>query len=146
MGNRRKHLNIPVLALIVLALLASGYKLGEWRTEAAAKRTATERYDKGYANGFEKAAKRTNKESYRKGYTYGYVEGHTNGYEKGVNTWTSKKINCSIEYGGGVYADVSCIMKDDNRYDNIEGWIWPEESYVGPGPEGVPATSGPNAK
>ncbi|MXQ53285.1 hypothetical protein [Shimazuella alba] len=127
MGNHRKHLNIPVLAL-----LASAYKLGEWRTEEAA----------------EKRMEAAARESYRKGYTYGYVEGHTNGYVKGVESDGKSKVKCATDYEQktvDVYADIHCYRTINGKQYH-SGWFWLDESYVGPGPDGVPATSGPNAK
>ncbi|WP_028776978.1 hypothetical protein [Shimazuella kribbensis] len=117
MGKRRKHLKAIALFLSVLALLVGTYKIAEHLTE---------------------------KESYREGYTFGYVEGHTNGYIRGVDLDGKSEPNCEIEYGNGLYADVHCYHTiNGKRYHN--GWAWPDESYVGPGPDGVPATSGPNA-
>lgn len=136
MKIRRSPLKVTVsvlgLLLIIAALLFGTYKFAENRTENRV------------AAGTEKNAQAREKESYRKGYTYGYVEGHTNGYVRGVNADGDSKIECEVEYGGGIYADVECYGNFNGERGFI-GWVWPEESYVGPGPDGVPATSGPNA-
>jgi hypothetical protein len=131
MGNRR-NLNITGLVLIVLALLVGTYKLAEYRTEEAHR--------------VEKVSYQ--EESYRQGYTYGYVEGHTNGYVKGVETDGKSKVECETDYEQktvDVYADIHCYRTINGKQYH-SGWFWFNESYVGPGPDGVPATSGPNAK
>jgi len=127
MKNRRQILKVVALALFVLTLLGGTYKLAEHRTE---------------------------KESYREGYTYGYVEGHSNGVERGAellgeDIQCTNRYNYSQYYDGKhrktVYADVIC-SEDDFFGPTVARWVWPSPQYVGPGPRGVPATSGPNAK
>jgi hypothetical protein len=119
MKNRRRQiLKVVALALFVLTLLGGTYMTAVHLTE---------------------------KESYREGYTFGYVEGHTNGYVKGVkNTNEKSEVKCETEYGNGLYADIFCYVTIDGKQYH-DAWYWPDETYVGPGPSGVPATSGPNA-
>ncbi|MCH5586181.1 hypothetical protein MK805_14660 [Shimazuella sp. AN120528] len=129
MENRRKRLKVIALVLFVMALLGGTYKLSEHFTEK-------ESYQRGYSKG--------HKDGYREGYTFGYVEGHTNGYVKGVEADGKSEAKCEINYNMGWYAYVHCSRTINGKRHNAE-WVWYNESYVGPGPEGVPATSGPNA-